>query len=364
MKKKTNNEFLQELNEKNPHIKPLEEYHGANTKIKCKCLICNYIWMSTPNNLLHTKNCPNCVGNVKMTNEQFLEKLYSITNNILPLEECSGTDNKILCKCLICNNEWYIKPKKLLKGQSCPICANKQRREGKYKVSKKEFEEKIKKLGYTAIDQYQGLSVAINFRCDKCGYQFHTTPSRLISKKTSCKNCFNISLRKTNEQFINELNLINPDIEPLSEYINSYIKIKYKCKICNSIHSALPSNLLRGYGCPDCYASKGEKRCKKFFDEHHIKYIPQYEFDDLKGIKGKNLRFDFGVIYNNKLLLVEYDGIFHYEQQYEGDGFEILKTHDNLKNEYCEKHNIPLLRIPYWDYDNIENILKENLVNN
>ena len=28
-----------------------------------------------------------------------------------------------------------------------------------------------------------------------------------------------------------------------------------------------------------------------------------------------------------------------------------------IKNEYCEKHNINILRIPYWEKQNIESII-------
>ena len=33
---------------------------------------------------------------------------------------------------------------------------------------------------------------------------------------------------------------------------------------------------------------------------------------------------------------------------------------DNLKKEYCNKNNIPLIEIPYWDYNKLDiNYLKE-----
>lgn len=361
MRKKTNNEFLQELKEKNPYVMTLNEYNGANTKLGCNCLICDFDWEATPHNLLHGKGCPNCAGNIRLTNEQFLEQLFVITDNVLPLEEYINTHTKILCRCLICEKEWNVEPSKLLNGRGCPVCANHNRRKGVYKITEEEFKDKIASLGFSTDDEYQGTSVAINFTCNKCEYKFHTTPYRLIFNGSGCKNCYNISLRKTNEQFKAELALVNPDIEPLDEYINSHTRIDYKCKVCGLTHNALPTNLLRGYGCPNCYSSKGEKQCKKYFDEHQIYYIPQYEFNDLKGVGGKNLRFDFAVINNGNLLLVEYDGIFHYEQQYENDGSDIVKIHDNLKNEYCKNNNIPLLRIPYWEFENIDNILKENL---
>ena len=33
--------------------------------------------------------------------------------------------------------------------------------------------------------------------------------------------------------------------------------------------------------------------------------------------------------------------------------------HDNMKNKYCEDNSINLLRIPYTEFENIENILKQ-----
>lgn len=58
--------------------------------------------------------------------------------------------------------------------------------------------------------------------------------------------------RKTHEQFISELYLINSNIEILGEYIGAMTKIKCKCKIDGYIWYMTPNNLLRGHGCPVC----------------------------------------------------------------------------------------------------------------
>jgi hypothetical protein len=85
------------------------------------------------------------------------------------------------------------------------------------------------------------------------------------------------------------------------------------------------------------------------------------------------LRFDFGIFDNNgKLLfLCEYDGQQHFEPVVFGNfSFNIavekyndLVRRDNIKNEYCKNKNIALLRIPYWEYDNIDVILSEYINN-
>ena len=35
--------------------------------------------------------------------------------------------------------------------------------------------------------------------------------------------------------------------------------------------------------------------------------------------------------------------------------------HDKIKTEYCLHNNIKLVRIPYWERDNLENYLLNNI---
>lgn len=37
------------------------------------------------------------------------------------------------------------------------------------------------------------------------------------------------------------------------------------------------------------------------------------------------------------------------------------KVNDNIKRDYCKINKIKLLEIPYWEFDNIENILSKYL---
>ena len=49
-------------------------------------------------------------------------------------------------------------------------------------------------------------------------------------------------------------------------------------------------------------------------------------------------------------MCIEYDGKQHFSQYdfFGGEeGFETIKKHDNIKNEFCKNNNIKLLRIPY-----------------
>lgn len=71
--------------------------------------------------------------------------------------------------------------------------------------------------------------------------------------------------------------------------------------------------------------------------------------------------------------MIEYDGEQHFkpinfggisnEKAYEN--YNINKKHDEIKNNYSKLHNIKLIRIPYYDFKDIEKILNKELkINN
>lgn len=46
-RKKTHEEFLQEVNKINPHIEISGLYVNVESKINCKCKVCDYEWTTT-----------------------------------------------------------------------------------------------------------------------------------------------------------------------------------------------------------------------------------------------------------------------------------------------------------------------------
>ena len=76
----------------------------------------------------------------------------------------------------------------------------------------------------------------------------------------------------------------------------------------------------------------------------------------------RELPFDF---YIDNKYLVEYDGEQHFIYRNSGwdteEHFKKTKEHDQFKNQWCKENNIPLIRIPYTQLDNlkIEDLLLE-----
>jgi ssDNA-binding Zn-finger/Zn-ribbon topoisomerase 1 len=145
--------------------------------------------------------------------------------------------------------------------------------------------------------------------------------------------------------------------------------VQHNISNCNHIWEPTPYSLLNmGCGCPECNSSHGERRVKKFFKDNNIKFIREFTFPDCKNIN--SLEFDFAIFDDNDKLsfLVEYDGELHYKvARWSKDKKKMEKKlkdcqlRDAIKNEYCKNNNIPLLRIPYWDFENIEDILSNYL---
>lgn len=97
-------------------------------------------------------------------------------------------------------------------------------------------------------------------------------------------------LRKTTEQFKQEILQVNPNIEILGEYLGAKEKTLCRCKICGNEWEASPTNLLSGKGCPKCGRKLGgEKRSNKSAKEFVDKAIQihgnKYDYSKVNYIK-------------------------------------------------------------------------------
>lgn len=101
-------------------------------------------------------------------------------------------------------------------------------------------------------------------------------------------------------------------------------------------------------------ASRGEIKIHEILEKAGLDFIEEYSFPDLVSIHGRPLRFDFAVLDDSGELdfLIEYQGIQHFEAKSKFGGLSGLRSqqfNDMQKREYCAKHNITLIAIPYWD---------------
>lgn len=222
----------------------------------------------------------------------------------------------------------------------------------------------INKSGCTLISEdYINIDSKLKIRCE-CGDIFETTFYKFNKKnKRQCNKCGRKILANKNaiqEKEIKEMldkdgyTLLDRKIDGKDQRI--YIQ-------CDKGHEPYWVSISKykstGRRCPHCQNSKGEKKIESILKNKNIDFIPQYKFDGLIGTGGGLLRFDFAIFDNKENLqyLLEYDGEMHYEETGVGNDLNKQKIHDDIKNKYCEKNNIELLRIPYWEFNNIEQII-------
>lgn len=380
-KKKTHEEFVEELNLVNPNIEVIGTYQRDNIKIKCRCKIDGYEWEATPSNLLRGYGCSKCKGGVALTTEDFAKRVTENNKNLRVIGEYVNNTTPVLCYCDKCKEEVNIKPLNFHSSPICPNCRkisinqNRQKRETKKneqltaflnrKISFFDFMEN----NYNDIEilsDYIGFNKEITCKCKKDNFVWNTLPNNLMrpSTRSKCPRCN--GTYRTTETLQEDLDEMDSNITLLGEYVKNNIHIKCKCNLCGNEWNVKPNNLLNGTRCPACKLSRGESAISSYLERNNIEYCSQKTFEDLSG-DCKKLRYDFYLKDYN--LLIEFQGIQH-EQPVDVfgglDGFVRRQRYDNLKRSYALKHNIPLLEIWYYDFNNIEQILSEqlNTINN
>lgn len=212
-------------------------------------------------------------------------------------------------------------------------------------------------MGYRFIRfiEFNKSNSIVEVECKK-GHRYQVNFNSL-RKGRKCRKCSGSMKYSINEvkEYLQKF-----DYKLLSnEYIDNKHKIKIQCPKGHVFEMRF-NNFVRGIRCPECNKSNGEEEIERILTKYEINVIFQYRFKDCKFYN--ILPFDFYL--PNYNYCIEFDGIQHYEIRTKFGGLESFidrKIRDTVKNEYCKNNNIKLIRIPYWDFKNIENILIKEL---
>jgi len=298
--KDTHESFCEKLNKINPNIKVIGEYIKSKQKIDVECVRCGHKWAAFPYNLITGEGCPNHRrGKAYKTHQAFISDLFEINPDVEVKSTYVSAKSKVKCLCRVCGHTWEATPSNLQCGFGCPICR-----------------------------------------------------VRKIKEKQ----------RKTHATFVKEVEHLTSDISVVGRYINFHTKIEFMCNNCGLHWVAEPASILSAKsGCPHCCSSKGEKRIVDWLNLYDIQYTPQMKYVDLIGVGGGLLSYDFYI--HEQSLLIEYQGQFHDGSAHIQSETEYLiqTKHDKRKLEYAIDHNIKLLQIWYYDFNNIEKILEKNI---
>lgn len=368
---KWNYELVKEFIENEGCLLLSTEYKSIHEKLKIKCANGHEFEMSF-NNFKRGQRCKECsrVNKQKYT-EKEAEELLNREGYILKGKYVNMRD----AVKMECPNHHIISMSmgNFEKGHRCKYCneedkhriaigfkdSNKKYNKGNKKYTLEEAKCILNEVNFELLDdEYNGIKSKVNIRCEH-GHEFNMRFDR--ARRGKCPIC---SKEKSfySLDFIREYLKKDDYILLSTKYEGIYSNIEIMCPEGHAYTTTFNNYKNYNLRCPMCSGSLGERRVEKYLKNNNITYYYQYRYEDCKDKKA--LPFDFYLPDYN--LIIEYDGEQHYDIKHSIDGeegFWLNVYHDAIKNSYCEDNNINLLRIPYWEYEDIEKLIKETLCN-
>lgn len=282
---------------------------------------------------------------------------------------------KFLCPC---GEEFVgdIADVKSKKNKKCPKCGKK-----KFIQSRTHYKdgEAINEKGTILLERLNNVnsSVQCRFKCGKCGQIFIAVLNDVLSGSGYCSTC-------GRRERVENLRIYKPGMVIENPYGQKFIlknlfnkeETKYLKGIFqeiddngNNIKEEFSGSLYNVvYGnCVGKYTSRANMIFENILKKINVKYVPEKSFSDLFTEKGGHPRYDFYIELFPQKFLIELDGKQHfYSIDFFGgeEGYRDRKKIDQIKNEYALSHGYILIRIPYTDFNKINEDFVRNILFN
>ena len=241
----------------------------------------------------------------------------------------------------------------------CKMCSRKEQTKSHREKFTRKWIDKINYEKYKLIDNPKFITAdtVMDVEEIETGYRF-TANIRAVIKGTL--QAFNIfSNRKYflyNLKIYGMKNGLQSTPLRIGDVTSSHNKVVFKCNCGNTFERSIYKWMDGRDLCINC--SQAQSSYERLFEEYLIdkkyKYKKEYRFNDCRD--EKPLPFDFYIATFD--CLVEIDGQQHFEPtKFDGDidiankKFALQQKHDNIKNNYCKNKDIPLLRLPYFCFE-------------
>ena len=128
-KKKTHEEYVEELAINNPDIEVVERYIDASTPIMHHCKKHDVYWKAKPNNVGRGRGCKECKiekyrNSATKSHEEYVEQVGKVNPDIEVLEHYIDGHTPILHYCKKHYIKWMAMPQNILRGGGCRDCGN------------------------------------------------------------------------------------------------------------------------------------------------------------------------------------------------------------------------------------------------
>ena len=273
------------------------------------------------------------------------------------LSQVPETPGSWYCQCE-CGNICIVKGKDLRRGHTCSCGCLKK--ESAAKNGRKSLIDltgqvfgRLTVLQETPNSQRTGHAAYWDCLCE-CGNIISVAGYHL--RRGSVRSCGCIKQTDITGKQFGKLTALYRDNEFSQQHKYKHSFWKCKCE-CGNETLVFLGHLQNGHttSCGCDKASRGEKEISQLLDDNNIMYIHDKQFfKDLILPSGGIGRYDYIVFNEDKSIhcIIEFDGEQHYKDSWQT--LQKTQENDKAKNEYAFKHNIPIVRIPYWEKGNID----------
>jgi len=368
---------------KNGELTPRNVLAGSNKKAWWKCDVADdHEWEASINSRVSVGNGCSCCRGFKIvksnclatTHPEIAKEWHSTKNGELtPRDVLAGSRKKAWWKCDVADDhEWEAVIDSRKFGKNCPCCAGKMLVKSNClatthpEIAKEWHSTKNGEL--TPRDIISGRNEKAWWKCDVADDHEWEASSNSRVYGSGCPCCNGHKVVKSNcfatihPEIAKEWHPTkNGELTPIDVRSMSNKKVWWRCSVADDHEWEAPlSRRASGHGCPKCLISKGQLEVERVLKSHNINYETEKTFD---GCKFKILlRFDFYIPGLN--LLIEYDGQQHFDpiKYFGGEkALKITQKRDKIKNKFAKENNISLLRIPYYSFNEIDEIICENI---
>lgn len=303
---------------------------------------------------------------MKYNTETFIDKARLVHGDKYDYSRVEYVDSlsKVIIGCF--KHGWFEQtPSEHLRGKGCIKCGQIECGAKQKKKASEEFIERCRKIHgekysydkVVYVDSHRPIIVT----CKKHG-DFVTRPNRMLNG-SGCPKCKSDKLHslftKGRSEFIRDAIYVHGDMFDynLVEYENNKKYVKIICRK-HGVFEQKPQTHLAGVGCPIC-GNAGESKIAHYLEEHNINFKKEFFIrNDAFVDRQRRLYADFFI--PDKLMVIEYNGLQHYEPIEMWGGKKRLaeqQERDETLRLICESNGYRLIVIPYTHYKNIEEIL-------
>jgi len=280
--------------------------------------------------------------------------------------------------------------RQLLEGSGffCTLCTNKHNKIKTRNTQIEKLNDKNISLGHHQISSElspNNIKNPFNFssesnelfkwKCKNCSHDYDMAANKRVKRNQGCPycnrsklchnnciTCFNKSFASSQfSEYISNNEKKNPRYFPKG----AEIKFLFNCPLCKEETQCLLYSIKTNIPCGNCIKWLGEEEIKKVCNNLSLKFKTQVKFNKCK--YKRKLSFDFEIILDKTTLLIEYDGVQHFNKtSFPGKDTSNRKIRDMIKNKFILENQKYLLRIAYTDFKMIENIINStiNRINN